>query len=335
MELLERYLRQIRRYLPFKDREETVSELRSLILDQLDEQTASGQDQTEALRNILIDMGAPRDVALRYVEKGPLISREMEPIMLLVMKIVAITLPLVILFANSIAFVTDTPDFTFSDVLVNLALMIPSALYSMIVAIGMVFIVFVLIERFASPQFEIEQKPFNPDLLPELPNKLFKVSIAESVAAIFFTTLLIYLFNFQQGLVGIYYEGEQFPLLNENFDRILPFLNIGWFVAIVLNIYFLFRQKKTIGSRTVEFITKIYGAVVAILLATSDIFNDVIIEGYDLNFLPNTFKYALLFIAIASIIGAIVEYIKMFINLDNLETAMEQQAETKKKSSQS
>jgi hypothetical protein len=57
MDLLERYLRQIERYLPFKERSETTKELRNLILDQLDEAVNNGLDKETTLYNIIVEMG--------------------------------------------------------------------------------------------------------------------------------------------------------------------------------------------------------------------------------------------------------------------------------------
>jgi len=318
MELLERYLRQIKRYLPLKEREETINELRSLILDQLDQKP---QDQQESgLKEILIEMGSPQDVALRYNERGPIISREMEPIMMLIMKITSITLPLAIIFADSIAFVTSTADFTFMDFLLNITYMLPNAMYSLVIAIGMIFIIFALIERYISPNFSIEQKPFNPELLPELPQKAFSVSIFGSIFSILILTLFLYLINMRQGLISIYFENTQIPLLNDNFDTILPFLNIGWFVSILLHIYYLYNRKKNIPTKTIEFILGGYTGILMIVLATSDIFNDTIISEYNLEVVPSILKYVFIFIGISAIIGSIVEYVKMFINLDKLAT---------------
>ncbi len=319
MNLLERYLRQIERYLPFKERKETTKELRSLIMDQVDEQVENGIDEEKAIHDIITDMGNPRNVAHNYVDAHPIISKEMEPILMLVLKIVVISTPLAVLFAQSISYVFGTSDFTMMDFFLNLAYSIPSAMYSLVVAIGFVFIFFFFIGKFISPKYEVKEADFIPELLPEIPKKNFKISLLESVVTILVTVIALYLFNFQQGLIAIYYDGTREPLLNSNFDKILPFMNISWFVSISLHIYYAFKRRKNIPSKTVEFGLGIIGGVIAILLGSGDIFNDVILEGYNLNFIPNLFKIAMIIIGVASIIGSIVEYIKMFINIDKLD----------------
>jgi hypothetical protein len=326
MELLQRYLRQIRRYLPFKDRDETINELQSLLLDQADQLIQEGMSEEDAIRQTIIDMGDPRDVAAKYNERGPIISKELEPIMILVMKITSITLPLVLLFADTIAFVTETAEFNTLDVLINLALMIPSALYSLVIAIGMVFIVFALIERYIQPKFSVEDKPFNPDLLPIIPKKVFKVSTLGSIITVMVTIFAVYLFNYQPGLIAVYYDGDRYPLLNESFDNLVLFLNIGWFASIVLHIFYLYKQRKNLTTKTIETILAIYGGVIVILLGSSDIFNDIIVEGYNLNIITRIVTIVLIFVGIATIIGSIVDYVKLHINVDELENISNKKA---------
>ncbi|QMS84551.1 HAAS signaling domain-containing protein [Candidatus Xianfuyuplasma coldseepsis] len=317
MDLLERYLYQIKRYLPLKEREETINELRSLLLDQLDQ--SDNPDKDDALRSIIIEFGEPRDVASRYNERGPIISKQMEPIMMLVMKIVSITLPLVLLFADSLAFVMEEPDFSAMDFLLNLAYMIPNALYALMISIGMIFIIFALIERYLQPKFDIEEHTFKPELLPKLPAKVFKMSYFESIFTILILVAMLYIINLRPGLIGIYFDGQVRPLFNNNFDKLVPLLNVGWFATILLHIYYLYAQRKNLTTKTLELILAVYGAIIFIILATSNVFNSVIIDGFELDFLPTLFKYIFLFIAVASIIGNAVEYIKMFINLEDLD----------------
>jgi|LGOV01.1.fsa_nt_gb hypothetical protein len=319
MILLERYLLQIERYLPFKERKDTITELRSLILDQVDTLVSAGEPEEKAIYKVLLDLGDPKTVANGYHEIRPVISKELEPILMLVLKIVSISLPLTILFAGALSFVLSTNDFTFMDFILDIAYNIPSALYALVMGLGSVFIIFYLIDRFAQPKFEFEEKIFNPDLLPDVPIKVFKISLGETIFVILITVLGLYLINYQQGLISVYYDGNKIPLLNDNFDKILPFINVGWLTAIVLHIYYLFSRKRNIPSKTVETILGIYGGVLIIILATSDILNEIIIDGYNLNVLPTILKIVFIIIGCIGILTKIVEYVKMFINLDRIK----------------
>lgn len=317
MDLLDRYLIQIRRYLPFRDREETITELRSLILDQLDQTDNPNKDA--ALRQIIVEMGEPREVAQRYNERGPIISKEMEPIMMLVIKITSITLPLVILFADSIAYVTGTPDATFFGFLLNFVIAIPSTFYPLLVGIGMVFLIFYLIERYLQPKFSIEHKDFVPELLPELPKKEFKVTILGSVLTILVNVLILYIANFHLDVLALYNNGQSVPVFNSNMDPFIILLSAGWIATTFLHVYYLYRTRKDMISRTIEFVLSVYGAVILILVGTSDVFNDLVLGGADLNFIRTMLRWILPIVGVMAIIGATVEYVKMYVNLNKLE----------------
>lgn len=318
MDLLERYLLQIRRYLPLKERQETIDELRSLILDQLDE--VEENQKEDAVRKIIVDMGEPREVASRYNDRGPIISKEMEPIMTLVMKVVSITLPLVILFADSIAYLAETNNPTFFGLLLNLVYMIPSALYSLVVAIGMIFIVFSLIERYVQPKFSVEYKIFNPDLLPDLPKKEFQVSIFGSVITILVHVLIIYLANQHLSLIGIYVDGQSIPIFNESIQPYIILLTFGWILEILLHVFYLYRQQKSFVTKTIEYMLAIYGAILIILIGTSDVFNELVINDVDLSILETVLSVALPIAGALAILGTTVDYIKMYININKLDT---------------
>jgi hypothetical protein len=320
MELLERYLRQIERYLPLKERKETTKELRSLILDQVDEQAGDGGNKEQILYEIIREMGDPRTVAGNYSDSRPMISKEMEPILQLVLKIVSITLPLIVLFANALEYIFANDGYTIMEFLLHLVTRIPSALYSLLVGYGFVFIFFYLIEKYISPKFDVEVKVFHPDLLPEIPKKVFKVSLFESIFTILATVTVIYIVNFNITLISVYYDGNQVPILSEAVNKFIPLLNIGWFITILVHIYYAYQRRKNIPTKTIELINAIYIAIVLIFIATNGVFNDLFIEGFDLNFLVRMATIGLVFVAAATIIGSIVDYIKMFINLDALDS---------------
>ncbi len=314
--LLPRYLRQIEKYLPLKDRKDTIKELESIILDQADERMRNGETEENALYNVILEMGEPREVAVQYRNDQAMISREIEPLLMLILKIVSITLPLALMFAYTMDFVFASESIDGWEFLLNMLYKIPSILYTLIMAYGFIFLVFFLIGRYVTPKFTIEEKQFNPNLLPHVPTKRFETSLFESIFAICAGILFLYLINFQEGLIAIYYDGTREPLLNDNFTKILPLFNMSIAIDIVIHIYYSYKRRKNIASKTVELVGGIFSGIVMILLATGNIFNEVIIEGHNLNFLPNIVKIVFIIIGISTIIGHIVEYIKAFINIE-------------------
>ena len=64
----------------------------------------------------------------------------------------------------------------------------------------------------------------------------------------------------------------------------------------------------------IESIINIYGGIILILLATNNIFNQVIIDGYSLDFIPVIFRIILIIAAIGTFIGTIVKFIQALIS---------------------
>ena len=52
MELLNRYLNEIKRYLPFKDRDDTLKELENLLLEDLEVRVSNGENKDTAFVSI-------------------------------------------------------------------------------------------------------------------------------------------------------------------------------------------------------------------------------------------------------------------------------------------
>ena len=112
MEVLDRYLYQVGRHLPRKDKEDTLNELRSLILEEFDVKVAKGEAEEKALLDTIKGHGDPYTVAFKYRTDNPLIRRELEFVMWMVIRIIAIVIPLGILIAKTVEFITSNDSFT-------------------------------------------------------------------------------------------------------------------------------------------------------------------------------------------------------------------------------
>ncbi len=69
MELIERYIYQVGKRLPFKNRADIVSELRSSLEDQLDARADSEPSDARVIE-LLNEMGSPESVAASYFPEG-------------------------------------------------------------------------------------------------------------------------------------------------------------------------------------------------------------------------------------------------------------------------
>ena len=324
MELLERYLLQVERYLPLKEKIDTIEELRSLLLEEVDSRMAEGETLNDALYIVIKGFGDPKDIALKYRNDAAIISREMEPFLYLVLKIVICAVPLAILLATSISFLSRDLPFNFSDFLLNILYTLPEMFSGALSAVGTVFIVFVLIEKYLKPQFlkELEAQgllEFDPKNLPKVPNSVFKVSIAESVFAITASLVFLYILNYQQGIIAIYFEGTSIPFLNDNFSRILPVMNVSITFGIFIEAVHLIRQTKSMVTTTFEYMNKLLATVIFILLASSSIINTEVIEAYHLEVVVIMFIIGMSIGALANAIGGSITYGKVLLSRSGKE----------------
>ena len=143
MELLERYLRQIKKHLPIKDKEDTIEELRSLILEEFDSKT-NGTNDEEVLHDIIKRYGYPIEVAAKYRNSDPMISSTLRPFLYMSLKVISMAIPGGIIVAKIVGFINDAT-FNFLDLLLELAYAIPSIINTLIMAYGITFIIFILI----------------------------------------------------------------------------------------------------------------------------------------------------------------------------------------------
>ena len=314
MILLDRYLAQIKRHLPKSDKEDTINELKSLILENYDIKLEEGLSEEDAMYNAIKEFGRPRDVAKDYRDDQPMLSKEIEPLVFLILKIVSITLPGSITLATIIDYYTSNDTTSTMGLLLEIAYSIPSIMTTLLSVLAVIYLVFIFIDRKVNLKFDIRASEFEPKYLPLIPVEKFKISRFEMIFNILGGILFLYLFNLQPGLISINYEGVHEPLLNSNFDKILPLLNVSIFISIGYSITFLVKGARTKLSSSVEFFGKIFSAVILIFLANGNIFNDAIINGFDLSIVPNIYKIVMIIIAVITIISAIVVYLKIMIS---------------------
>ena len=188
----------------------------------------------------------------------------------------------------------------------------------------MVFLIFILIERYLQPKFALEERVFNPDILPELPKKEFKVSILGSVITILVNIGVLYLANFHLDVFALYNAGQSVPVFNDNMSPFIILLSASWIATTFLHVFYLYRTRKDIVTRTIEFVLAVYGGVLAILIGTSNVFNDLMLQGVDLNIVASILKWVLPILGVLTIIGSLFDYVKMYVNLDKLEEISEQ-----------
>lgn len=231
MSLIDRYVAEVGRHLPEKNRDDIEAEIRSTVEDMLDERShQTGKPiRDEVIAAVLEELGDPKLLAYKYSPaKHYLIGPDWYEAYVETLKRVLVTaLPVVAIVTIFIALAQDPIDFI--DVL-------GQAFGRVIdVAIGILFWVtvgFVIVERSDAKPNELRNSKtgsWTVDQLPQLPKKR-QISIGEALASIVFviafTTWIVLPFLRSQ-------ETESVPFLNPDLWQLwVPV----FFVLVVLTL---------------------------------------------------------------------------------------------------
>lgn len=243
MKLINLYLDEIRRHLPPKNKEDILKEIRSTLMDMVEDRNPNpkqGPDE-ETIKAVLKEFGSPREVAAQYGAKNFLIGPRLFPAYLQVLRIVLI----VIAALNVLGiFVTIISQPTIESGLVDTIAEVVSGLFSsLFTGFGIVTLSFAGIERTTPEEWrvEVDQKWEPEQLLKHEDVK--RVNYTGLAFEITLTLIFIALINFFLDRFGIYYIGESgwvsAPILNENFLRYVPWITAYSVLDIGLNLYLI------------------------------------------------------------------------------------------------
>lgn len=159
MDLLERYLAEVRRNLPSREADDIIAELRDVLLERAEEQekTTGKVDWTSLLQ----ELGHPLVVAARYRKQQWLIGPELYPFYLHFLKVIV---TIVLAVTTGIAIVRGMLWGTDAGQIVTSYL--GSLWWGTASSIGSVTIVFAIIERFGGSSVK-ECRHWKPQELPE------------------------------------------------------------------------------------------------------------------------------------------------------------------------
>lgn len=237
---IERYVYQVRRSLPRKNRDDIEKEIRSLIGDMLAERCGDRTPQQKDVDIVLIELGDPRALAGQYTEQGThyLIGPALFPRYIQLLKIVGICVAGGITLATIIQSLLNT-DTTPLAQFGNWLFTMMSALMGMFTWIT---VIFAFIENRESSRigkamgeaFDEVAKEFSGqnddggtflDHLPEVPAEKAAIPVSEPIAGIVFTSLFLVLFVVAPQLLAVYIPSEaglmRIPLFNPDVIRTL------------------------------------------------------------------------------------------------------------------
>jgi hypothetical protein len=244
-EWIDRYVNEVGRRLPPRQRADVEREIRSLIEDEVvgRQDAAAGdsapQPSAEAtVLAVLEQFGAPEEMAARYQAPRYLISPAIFPVYQIVLGIVLAVTVFASLFGLAVAAGTggvrpldDTMTALFGSVLQ---------------AFGSVTLIFVALERLGVSASRKRAPAWNPRSLPPVKDEQ-RISIFETAVEIGFLAALLgltinYLYS---GAGPVYYNGEwqPLPIFSQELLQYIPWLAVIWGADILVNIVLLARGR--------------------------------------------------------------------------------------------
>ncbi|HKM35629.1 MAG TPA: hypothetical protein VJY54_12950 [Lachnospiraceae bacterium] len=240
--LVERYLYDVVRRLPEKQRKDIEEELRTLIEDMAEEKSARTDITDDVLKSVLEQLGDPAKLSSKFREEGNcLISGEYYTLYCQVLKIVLACVGAGMAVAVIVSFFVTSVTDSVSGWIQSLTgsfvdlFSIPSAL---IQAFGWVTLSFYVMQR-KQVKLDQNEKIWNVKDLPEIPDKKAIISRGESIFGIVFGVLFIVMFICAPEFVGIWIKSSgkeliSIPALNLSiWSGVLPFMIISLFVGIM------------------------------------------------------------------------------------------------------
>jgi hypothetical protein len=284
-ELFDRYVHEVGRRLPRKQRADVKAELHSLLTDALQDRLAGGEAEDKAALEaaqvaILEEFGPPEKVAAQYAPpRRYLIGPRVFEIYLIVAASVAGSLSLVFLIILPLITIwgEGEPLRVLGSYYVEI---LGDYLGIILSSFGSVTLTFAILERVLPKSgFEDEEKkePWDPRSLPKIEDPS-RVQIGGLIVETVLIVIALIVFNFFPQWIGLNYVASvddaprrwlSIPLLAPTFfSAYLPLLNMLWILNIGLNLVLLRQGKWQLLTRLFDFGLAIFGAIVCYRMLT-------------------------------------------------------------------
>jgi hypothetical protein len=240
VDFIERYVAAVGRELPANMRDDVENELRSSLLDMLEDRMQQGTNLSEeqVVLEMLQSMESPKRMARRYKDSPSLIGPEIYPAFVVATRITLIVLAVVYL-AGVLMGLAALPN---GQLLDQIGKSLAGLLVSALSSFGGLVLLFVLLERFAMGEEGASVETWKPQALPAMkaPDLIQPLS---AVLKIVFALALIVLIDFFPQWVGVsYYRGGQWyhiPALTERFPTFVWPIHILVVAVVLFNLALL------------------------------------------------------------------------------------------------
>ena len=236
MYLIDRYVREVGRHLPRKNRADIQAELQSLLVDSLEDRL-EGEASEEDVVNLLKEFGPPEKVAASYWQEGQyLIGPRLYPFFRMVVGIVLLVFVIVQLVLLGIALVFDQAAIPtlgwFADFF--------GSLFS---AFGIIVLVFAALQRLGV-QPDTEEEEWDPRSLPKDEDD-DPISVRGTIIETTFGLIIIAILLFLPDKIGAFTSlgGEFYP--NPVLQTHLTLIIVSILLGIGLDVFLLWKGQWT------------------------------------------------------------------------------------------
>jgi hypothetical protein len=257
-ELIERYVHQVGRYLPEKERADIQKELRSQIQDQLEDRYGASPSQTEVAA-VLQGLGYPVAMAASYSRQQYLVGPTLYPFLMMVLRVGMPIIPGVVVLLSIVSALLAGETGNWIGLLIGSLF---SGAQAALIFAAIVVLIFALIERSGMEPELKKEEPFNPLALPPVDDAA-DVDRAESsfgVAIGAFMSLALLYFLLVGGLTlrfNLADPGDVLPVPTEWLVIVLA----TTILLVIFNLWALVRGRWTFATWLAQLVVELIGAV--------------------------------------------------------------------------
>ncbi len=267
MNLIDKYVVEIGKHLPRKQRADISKEIRSTLLDMLEERKPASPESDAVVIELLKEYGEPREVAESYIGPRYLISPRIYPLFELVTKIVLSVVIGIAIVGMAIALIGSS--LTGLEFLSRVGESALGLLGSLVTVFGNIVIVFAILDR-VLPASEFEPEDWDPQALAAEPDP-DEVKYGEQIVGIFFLVLFLIIFNIYPDILRFGFIEENdwdfLPLvLSDAFFNYLPWINILFLIEIGVGVYLIRVGVWSAASRIVTILINLAGIALAVAM---------------------------------------------------------------------
>jgi hypothetical protein len=300
-DLVERYIHEVGRYLPQKERAEVEAELRSQIHDQLEDKFGDAATP-EQVASVLVELGDPRRMAASYGSQQYLIGPILYPFMMMVLRRGWVIIPIVVVTVHAVVALFSEEAVSLVDVLFDT---LGGVVQAMLIFTGIVVLLFAIIERSGEDldEFTANEKVFDPADLPEVdaPGGVDRFEAAINIAFGAFWTLVLLYFLRVGGLTlrfDLSDPGNVIPVPSPW----LILLILNTVASLAMNVLALRRGRWTPGTQLLSSLLELSGAVFFYFAVMKPFFANVFADIPGLANVPFLARIPEIFLAVSIVI---------------------------------